>query len=159
MKKAIKIFVMSVMVALLYAAGLVIGSIFPPGDGYSQIDTTHRDSLMTLNEAKALLATAEQNKQVAAAMESIKPKERVVYRDRKVLVAVAPRGSKVVASHKASIPESKHPTVTIIYEAPRYSGTEIREKMTYAEWKMQRGLLQSKSYRLYEKYLSDGQGL
>ncbi|WP_018629178.1 hypothetical protein [Niabella aurantiaca] len=43
----------------------------------------------------------------------------------------------------------------IIYQACRSYGGDSFRPYSYAEWKMQRGLLQNKSYRLYEKYLHE----
>jgi len=42
-----------------------------------------------------------------------------------------------------------------IYQACRSYGGDSFRPYSYTEWKMQRGLLQNKSYRLYEKYLND----
>lgn len=161
MKKAIKIFVMSVMVGVLYAVAALIGASFPPGDGNTQTPPVRKDSLMSLQEAKVLLGTAEQNNQVAAAMESVKsekPKERVIIKERRIYVPVKQKVLERERTVPAASTTAKKPVVNIIYDAPKYSGTPTREKLTYSEWKAQRGLLQSKSYRLYEKYLNDGQG-
>ncbi|MBO9592730.1 MAG: hypothetical protein J7599_07450 [Niabella sp.] len=152
MKKAIKILVMSAMVACLYTLAMLIGTSFPPRDGFTQVIPGKSDSL-TLDEAKDLLKKAEQNNQVAAAMEAVKPEKQIIVKERKVYVPVEPRRQSVAASKPAEL-KPKAP-VTVIFEAPKYSGTQVRDKMTYAEWKMQRGLLQSKSYRIYEKYLND----